>query len=122
VRAPHFDRSGLLHTYRSLDFEPALDPALRVENCVVAAKKWFSAAVPFIISVHSINFHSTLAPFRQRTLPLLLGLLCALGKSYPDVLFVNCRQLLEIVETGAYETGGGRAQISVHANARGAGA
>lgn len=114
MRPPHFDRFGVLHTYRVLDFEPSLNPELRLEDCLAAATNWFAAGVPFIISVHSINFHSTLAPFRQRTLPLLRDLLCALGKSHPDVLFVNSRQLLEIIETGGYETCGRRIQVSVH--------
>jgi len=119
MRAPHFDRFGVLHTYRSFDFEPALNPALQIEDCLAAAKKWFAAGVPFIISVHSINFHSTLAPFRQRTLPLLRDLLRGLGKSHPDVLFVNNRQLLEIVENRAYESCGGRILVSARENALG---
>jgi hypothetical protein len=122
IRAPRFDKFGVLHTYRSTDFEPALNPELRVDDCLAAAKNWFAAGVPFIISMHSINFHSTLAPFRQRTVPLLRHLLCGLAKSHPDLLFVNSRQLLEIMETGGYETTGGRIQVYVHATAKGAGA
>ena len=122
MRAPHFDRFGLLHTCRALDFEPALNPELRLEDCLTAANNWFAAGVPFIISVHSINFHSTLAPFRERTLPLLRDLLSALRKSHPSALFVNSRQLLEIIDTGAYETCAGRIQVSVHGRGKGASA
>ncbi len=120
--SPRFDEFGLLHTYRSIDFEPALNPELRFEDGLVVAKKSFAAGVPFIVSVHSINFHSTLAPFRQRTLPLLRDLLYGLAKFYPDLLFVNSRQLLQIVETGEYETGAGRIQISARGDRNGVGA
>ena len=118
-RAPHLDKVGVLHTYRSVDFEPALNPQLRFEDGLAAANNSFAAGVPFIVSVHSINFHSTLAPFRQRTLPLLRGLLCALAQCHPDVLLVNSRQLLEIVETGGYETSCGRIQVSVQGKRKG---
>ncbi len=117
--APHFDEFGLLHTYRSIDFEPAWNPALRYEDGLAAATKSFAAGVPFIVSVHSINFHSTLAPFRQRTLPLLHELLRCLAKSNPDLLFVNSRQLLQVVETGEYETAAGRIQVSARRNRNG---
>lgn len=120
--APRFDEFGLLHTYRSIDFEPALNPELRFEDAVAVAKDSFAAGVPFIVSVHSINFHSTLAPFRQRTLPLLHELLCRLAKSNPELLFVNSRQLLEIVETGEHETAAGRIQVSARGNRNGVGA
>jgi hypothetical protein len=113
TRAPHFDEVGLLHTYRSLDFEPALNPELRWEDCVKNAGTWLSRGLPFIVSVHSINFHSTLAPFRQKTLPMLRELLSALQKQFLDLLYINDRQLLEIVETGGYESGRGRVAVTV---------
>jgi len=112
-RAPHFDGVGLLHTYRSLDFEPALNPELRWEDCVKNAGTWLSRGLPFIVSVHSINFHSTLAPFRQKTLPMLREFLSALHKWFPDLLYINDRQLLEIVETGGYESRRGRVAVTV---------
>jgi hypothetical protein len=113
TRAPHFDEHGLLHTYRSLDFEPALNPELRWEACVRNAAAWLDRGMPLIVSIHSINFHSTLAPYRQRTLPILRDFLGALTKSYPDLVFVNTRQLLEIVETGSYDSGSGRVAVTV---------
>jgi hypothetical protein len=113
MRAPHFDKLGLLHSYRSADFEPALNAELRLDDCLLAARKWFAAGLPFIVSAHSINFHSTLAPFRQGTLPLLRDLLCGLMNTHPDILFVNSKQLLEIIENGECESAGGRIQVSV---------
>lgn len=122
LRAPHFDEYGLLHTYRSLDFEPALQPELRLEDCVKNAGGWLARGLPLIISVHSINFHSTLAAFRQKTLPMLREFMGALQRRFPDLLYVNDRQLLEIIETGSYESAGGRIPIAVTGMRKGAGA
>jgi hypothetical protein len=122
MRAPSFDENGILHTYRSLDFEPALDSALRWEDCFKRAESWLIRGLPLIISVHSINFHSTLTPFRQRTLPLLEGLLTALKKRFPDLLYINDGQLLEIVETGGYQSASGTIAVRVRGQRRGAGA
>lgn len=120
MRAPYFDEYGLLHTYRSLDFEPALHPELRLEDCVKNAGGWLARGLPLIVSVHSINFHSTLASFRQKTLPMLREFLGALKKRFPDLVYVNDRQLLEIVETGSYESGGGRIPVAVTGMRKGA--
>jgi hypothetical protein len=121
VRAPHWDEHGLLHTYRSLDFEPALNSELRVEDCVKSAEDWLTRGLPLTLSMHSINFHSTLAPFRRKTLSMLQDLLAALKKRRPDLLYVNTRQLLEIVETGRYENASGRVSVTVTGQRRGAG-
>jgi hypothetical protein len=120
MRAPHFDEHGLLHTYRSLDFEPALNPELRREECVQHGAMWLARGLPLIISAHSINFHSTLAPFRQKALPMLREFLGALKKLFPDLVYVNDRQLLEIVETGSYGSGSGRVQVTVSGVRKGA--
>jgi hypothetical protein len=120
MRGPSFDEHGLLHTYRSLDFEPALNPDLRWEDCFRRAESWLLRGLPLIISVHSINFHSTLAPFRQKTLPLLEALLTALKKRFPDLLYINDGQLLEIVETGGYRSASGIIPVAVSGLRRGA--
>lgn len=119
LRAPHFDERGLLHTYRSADFEPALHAELRCGDLLAKARNWFAAGLPFVISVHSINFHSTLAPFRQRTLPLLREFLEVLKTNFSDLLFVSTPQLLQIVETGEYESVGERIQVSAEKIASG---
>lgn len=120
ARAPHFDELGLLHTYRSLDFEPALHSKLSWEDCIENAAMWLGRGLPLLISMHSINFHSTLAPFRERSLPMLREFLGALQTRYPDLLYVNDRQLLEIIESGSFESKQGRVAITVSRVAGGA--
>ena len=112
-RAPHWDEYGLLHLYRSFDFEPAVNLQLRWEDGVKQASQWFARGLPFLVSIHSINFQSTLASNRQKTLPMLNEFLDALKMNHPDLVYVNSRQLLEIVETGSYESGNGRVSVAV---------
>jgi len=118
-RAPHWDENGMFHTYRSVDFEPAVNPALCWEDCVKSAATWFGRGLPLIISVHSINFHSTLAPFRQKTLLVLREFLRALKKRVPDLLYINSKQLLQIVETGRYESANGPVTVTTKGGHRG---
>jgi hypothetical protein len=113
MHAPHFDEHGLLHTYRSLDFEPALNHELSWEDCLKNSAAWLARGQPLIISTHSINFHSTLAPFREKTLPMLREFLNGLQNRFPDLLYINDQQLLEIVETGSYESRRGRVAVTV---------
>ena len=113
TRAPHFDDRGLLHTYRSIDFEPALQPQLDWQDCVKQAREWLSHGLPFVLSMHSINFHSTLAGFRQKTLPMLNKLLKALVREFPNLLFVSDEQLLKIIESGFYEGQTGKINVAV---------
>ena len=118
VAGPYFDEQEILHSYRSLDFEPALNPGIGWEECCVQAEQWLARGLPFVISTHSINIHSTLARFRERTLPLLGNLLRGLQHRFSNLLFVNDAQLLQIVETGSYEGAGGRVEVAVKREGR----
>jgi len=87
---PHIDESGLLNTYRTVEFEPALYPdRYTAGSCMERAARCFARGIPAIVSVHSINFHSTLKDFRQPTLQLLDGFLTALEREYPDLLYFH---------------------------------
>ena len=77
------------------------------------AERWLGRGLPLIISTHSINFHSTISPFRQKTLPMFRELLAGLQKRYPTLVYVNTRQMLEMIETGTYETGAGKVAVTV---------
>ena len=62
-----------------------------------------SAGIPAIVSVHSINFHSTVKDFRSRTLPLLDDFLTALESKHADLLYLHDEDLRELVSQGSYQ-------------------
>jgi hypothetical protein len=112
LQHPHFDEYGILHVYRAIDFEPS-HRELEVGKYLEIAEACFSRGVPAIISVHSINFHSTLKDFRTSTLAAFDTLLTALEKRYPNLLYVNDDDLYAIVTKGVLS--GSDAQIAVKA-------
>ena len=91
----------MLLTFRNVEMEPSIagceleDLMRQVENC-------FVRRIPAVVSVHSINFHSTLKDFRTPTLTLLDGFLAAVEKKWPDRLYVNDADLFEIATKGVY--------------------
>lgn len=99
---PHFDEFGILHLYRSMDFEPALNDDLSTGTCVQEAAEYFAKGLPVILSMHSLNFHSTVKDFRTRTLARLDEFLSALETKYPDLLYLHDGDLLDLVQTGTY--------------------
>jgi hypothetical protein len=101
---PHFDGNGMLHLYRSMDFEPASGQEFSVEACLRAAEDCFARGLPAIVSVHSINFHSTLKDFRSRTLSLLDEFLAALEAKHPDLLYVRDEDLYDLVNQGKFQS------------------
>jgi hypothetical protein len=101
---PHFDENGILHLYRSIDFEPAVRRDFSAAACVKAAENCFSRGLPAIISVHSINFHSTIKNFRSLTLELLDEFLATLEKKYPDLLYVRDEDLYDLVDAGKLQS------------------
>jgi hypothetical protein len=103
---PHFDQYGLLHLYRVIDFEPS-QAAINLDQVLRAASDCFQRNAPLIISVHSINFHSTLKDFRSAALKSLDDLLSALERRYPDLLYVHDRDLYNIATSGKYRGGVG---------------
>jgi hypothetical protein len=110
---PHLDEFNLLHLYRALDFEPALADNVSVADCVRVAGECFAGGIPAIVSMHSINLHSTVKDFRSRTLSLLDEFLSALETKYPDLLYVNDGDLFDLVNTGAYPTESRTARVKV---------
>jgi hypothetical protein len=110
---PHFGRYDILHLFRTVELEPALDPAFSVEACLERAERCFERGVPAIVSVHSINFHSTLRNFRSRTLQFLEQFLTTLESKHADLLYLHDEDLHELVQTGSYKTPDGSAQVKV---------
>ena len=99
---PHVS-GDLLHTHRNLEFEPATDSSFSVERCLQAASQCFARGVPAIVSMHSINLHSTLRDFRSRTISALDRFLSAIEAAFRDVLYVNDAELLAILDSGKLE-------------------
>jgi len=97
---PHFDENSILHLYRSMDFEPAVHQNCSVNACVQAAEDCFARGLPAIVSVHSINFHSSLKDFRSRTLGMLHEFLTALETKHPDLLYLRDEDLYDLVDSG----------------------
>jgi hypothetical protein len=103
LRPPHMDEFGVLHLYRTIDFEPS-QREVEIDKHLELARNCFSRGLPLIISVHSINFHSTLKDFRSSTIRALDNLLTALESRYPDLLYVHDADMYEIVTAGAFRS------------------
>jgi hypothetical protein len=103
LKAPHMDEFGLLHLYRTIDFEPS-QRELDIEKYLQIAGNCFSRGLPVIISIHSINFHSSLKDFRNSTLAVFDLLLTALESKYPELLYVNDEDLYAIATQGAFRS------------------
>jgi hypothetical protein len=110
---PHLDGQNILHVYRTVEFEPALDPAFSVDACLAAAEACFTCAIPAIVSLHSINFHSSVRDFRSRGLDLLNEFLSALETKYPNLLYLHDEDLCDLVNKGSYETPQGVTRFNV---------
>jgi hypothetical protein len=101
---PQFDANGILHLHRSIDFEPAAGQDFSVAAHVRAAEDHFARGLPAIVSVHSINFHSTIKDFRSRTLALLDEFLAALEAKHPDLLYVSDEDVYDLVNKGTLQS------------------
>jgi hypothetical protein len=101
---PHFDENGILHLHRSMDFEPATAQEFSVQACLHVAEDCFARGLPAIVSVHSINFHSTIKDFRSRTLGFLDEFLAALEAKHPDLLYVRDEDLYDLVDKGTFQS------------------
>lgn len=110
---PHLDRFGLLHLYRTLNFEPAIDPALSVGKSLDRVSESFQRGLPAIVSIHSINFHSTVTDFRTRTLALLDEFLSSVEAKFPNVLYLHDGDLYDLTQTGTYASGSSAAAVGI---------
>ncbi len=116
LAAPHLDRNEVLQLYRNVEFEPAVAPEFSVDACLLRAEECFSRRIPVIVSVHSINFHSSVKDFRSSTLALLDQFLSALEAKYPDLLYVHDRDLSQLIQQGWFESRQGTVRVNVTRN------
>jgi|SRR5580704_4332185 len=113
ITPPHFDRHEILHLSRAVEFEPTVDARFSVDRCLRQAEGCFKQGLPAIVSVHSINFHSTVKDFRSSTLKFLDEFLTAIELKHPDLLYLHDEDLYELVNKGSYSTRNGEAQANV---------
>lgn len=116
ARLPYMDEFGLLNVFRTIDFEP-FERELAIEKYIEVAGECFARGLPGVISMHAINFHSTLKDFRSVSLSRLDQLLFALEREFPNLLYVNDTDLYEIAMRGKYRTAHG--MVSVEATCDG---
>ena len=110
---PHLDGNEVLHLFRTIEFEPAVQNDFSVEACLKSVDTCFSLGIPAVVSVHSINFHSTLRDFRTQTLKQLDVFLGALESKYSDLLYLNDSELYDLVQKGSCVTNTGTLQVEV---------
>ena len=113
LKPPHFDSSGVLNLFRTVDFEPALNSELAIEELIRAIGDSFDNGMPAIVSIHSINFHSTIRDFRSRTLEMLDALLSALEARYPDLLYLHDGDVYDLVQSGCYVSDSTKVSVGV---------
>jgi hypothetical protein len=110
---PHFDHHGILQLYRTVEFEPAVNPEFSLDACIRSAEACFERKIPAVVSVHSINFHSSVKDFRSRTLELLEEFLAALQRTHRDLLYLHSEELYEVLNQGSCETAQGTVRVNV---------
>lgn len=110
---PHLDRYGILQLTRTVDFEPAATSAFSIDAALRRAEASFESGLPAIVSVHSINFHSSVRDFCSRTLRALDEFLAALESKYEDLLYLHDEDLFELASCGAYRTSSAAIRVNV---------
>jgi hypothetical protein len=110
---PHFDRHEMLNLSRTINFEIATDTSFSVEECLRRAEACFRRGTPAIVSVHSINFHSTVRDVRSRTVECLDQFFTALESKHADLLYLHDEDLLQSVTNGSYKTQNGTTKLKV---------
>jgi hypothetical protein len=110
---PQTDEFGILNVCRAVDFEPAVHPHFSLQKSIGLAEECFARGLPAIVSVHAINFHSTLKDFRGPTLHALDQFLSALEAKHPNLLYLHDADLLQLVEQGRYQSVDGAVSVCV---------
>jgi hypothetical protein len=110
--APYLDDRGMLHTFRTIEMEPATSNC-DLQDLVRDVEECFGSGLPAIVSIHSINFHSSLRDFRTPTLVLLDEFLKATEKKWPNLLYLNDADLFRIATEGSYFAHGKKIDVGV---------
>ena len=107
---PHMDECGMLNLHRTIDVEP-FERGLSLEKYMQLAERCFERGIPAIISIHSINFHSSLKDFRGPALRVLDEFLGGLEAKHPNLLYLHDMDVYELVHRGKFK--GPRGPVSV---------
>lgn len=110
---PHFDQNDILQLSRTVEFEPTSDPDFSGEACLRQAESCFELGIPAVVSLHSINFHSSVRNFRSRTLKLLDEFLTGLESRHTDLLYLHDEELYELLQNGSYKAAQGNVLATV---------
>ncbi|MGA9902558.1 MAG: hypothetical protein ACLP0H_22395 [Terriglobales bacterium] len=111
-RGPYLDECEMLVTFRTVEMEPALEQC-HLKKLVTHVGECFAAGVPAVISVHSINFHSTIQDFRTPTLRLMDEFLTAIENKWPDLLYLHDADLFSLATEGSYAGEAARVRVRV---------
>jgi hypothetical protein len=109
---PHMDEWEVFNLHRTIDFEPA-QRELTLEKYMQLADQCFAHGTPAVVSVHAINFHSSIKNFRDPTLLALDSFLSALEAKYPNLLYVNDSDVYEIATRGKFKATHGPVSVDV---------
>jgi hypothetical protein len=110
--APQMDEYEILNLHRTIDIEPT-QRDLPIEKYVQLAESCFKRGVPAIVSIHAINFHSSLKDFRTPTLQALDHFLTALQARHPNLLYVHDADVYDIVTRGKLRTSYSQIPVTV---------
>ena len=111
AQGPSLDGREMLSLFRNIEFEPATSPC-DVAACIQQAEACFARGIPAIVSMHSINLHSTLRDFRTTTLRMLDEFFSVLESRHADLLYVHDHDLFQIVQSGQYEAASGTVRVA----------
>lgn len=112
LKAPNIGPNGILQLHRVLDFEPCRKE-VEVDRYLEIAQVCFSRGLPFVVSVPSMNFHSSIKDFSTPSLAALDALLMALESKYPELLYITDRDLYSIIINGRFRRGNDQVSLSV---------
>jgi hypothetical protein len=112
--SPHMDEWEILNLHRTIEIEPT-QRDLPIEKYVQLAEACFTRGIPAIVSVHAINFHSSLKDFRTPTLQVLDQFLSALEAKHPNLLYVHDADVYDIVTRGKLRTSYSQIPVTVRA-------
>jgi hypothetical protein len=110
---PHFDEFGLLHVSRTVEFEPATDDAFSVESSIRQAEACFTRGMPATVSIHAINFHSSVRDFRTPTLNSLDVFLTALESRHPNLIYLHDEDLYSLARSAPHMTQNDGVRVNV---------